>query len=111
MAILKFREQNRDIFEAIRTGKKKIETRAATPKYRAIRVGDTVELVCGDERFTKTIGSVELFKTVDALTKTYAPRDINSSVRTNEELAAMYLSFPGYKEKLQQYGIVAWKLE
>ncbi|MBI5913245.1 hypothetical protein HY839_02260 [Candidatus Azambacteria bacterium] len=42
---LKFRAKNRDIFEAIRDGRKKVETRAATEKFRDIKSGDTVTLV------------------------------------------------------------------
>ena len=34
---LQFRAENRDIFEAIRAGVKKVETRAATEKFRDIK--------------------------------------------------------------------------
>lgn len=52
---LKFRAVNRDIFEAIRTGAKKVETRAATEKFRDIRKGDAVALVCGGNRMEKRV--------------------------------------------------------
>ena len=57
--ILKFRLVNKDIFEAIVRGKKKIETRAATEKYRKIKVGDTVILKCGKKNLTKKVLRVE----------------------------------------------------
>lgn len=51
--IIKFRATDRDIFRAIVEGKKKIETRAATSKYRDIRIGDTLIFVCKKEKIRK----------------------------------------------------------
>lgn len=45
--MLRFRAINRDTFQAIRVGTKKVETRAATIKYRDIKVGDVITFVCG----------------------------------------------------------------
>lgn len=42
---LRFREVNRDIFEAIQDGSKKVETRAATVRYQKIKKGDYVMLI------------------------------------------------------------------
>jgi len=39
---LRFRQVNKDIFEAIKSGEKKIETRAATEKFRGVSAGDIV---------------------------------------------------------------------
>ncbi len=50
MIVFRFRTINKDIFEAIKSGKKKVETRAATEKYRNIKAGDTVKLVCENEQ-------------------------------------------------------------
>ncbi|KKT44148.1 MAG: hypothetical protein UW34_C0017G0004 [Parcubacteria group bacterium GW2011_GWA2_44_15] len=38
--ILRFRAGNKDIWLAIKNGKKKVETRAGTPKYQKVVVGD-----------------------------------------------------------------------
>jgi ASC-1-like (ASCH) protein len=108
---LRFRTVNSDIYEAIIDGTKKVETRAATSKYRAIAPGDTVTLVCGSRRSKKTVAKVSLFDSVEALVKQYDPEEINPSISTFEELAAMYESFPGYREKIKKCGLVAFEFE
>ena len=108
--VLRIRAGDRDIFSAIKSGKKRIETRAATPKYRTLAKGDTVVFVCGSERFERTIRRVRTFKTVSALLRVYAPQDVNPRTATRAELIAMYDSFPGYREKLRRYGLVAFEV-
>lgn len=108
---LKIRSQDKYIFDAIKNGRKKTETRAATEKYRKAAVGDTIEFVCGKNRFKKRIESVEIFRTINELLKKYKPRQINPAVKTAMELRKMYHSFPNYKEKIRRYGLVAWQLK
>ncbi len=57
------------MFEDLRTGRKSVETRAATVKYANLAEGDTLVFVCGDERFSKTIATVRRWPTIDAMTK------------------------------------------
>jgi len=109
--ILKFRTINRDIFQAIVEGKKRFETRAATPKYMKIKVGDILTLVCGNEKVEKRVKNVEHFQTIGALLKKYKPQMINPSIRSDKEARAMWGSFPNYKEKIKKYGLVVWELE
>lgn len=108
---LKFRAVNRDIFDAIRAGAKKVETRARDEKFRDITRGDAVMLMCEDDTFTKTVQSVEVFATIEALLKKYSPQDINPACATEEDIRAMYYSFPGYKEKIEEHGLIALELE
>lgn len=108
---IKFRAVNRDIFEAIRDGRKKIETRACDEKFRDITRGDAVTLMCEDDAFTKTVKSTEVFTTIEALLEKYAPQDINPACTTEEDICAMYYSFPGYKEKIEEHGLIALELE
>lgn len=107
---IRFREVNRDTFDAIRSGRKKVETRAATERYRHVAGGDVLTLVCGKDRFEKKVKKAEHFRTVGALLKIYKPEEINPKAKTEKELRAMYASFPGYAEKLKAHGIVAWTL-
>lgn len=109
--VLKFRAINREIFEAVKTGKKKVETRAATDKYRAIKAGDTVVLVCGKNKFEKEVKKVKIFKTITSLLKVYKPQQINPGIKTLKETREMYYSFPGYKEKIKKYGLAAFELK
>ncbi len=109
--VLKFRTINRDIFNAIKDGTKKIETRAATEKYCRIKVGDVVTLVCGKSKFRKKIKCVEIFKTITAMLKKHKPEEINPACKSAGELRKMYHTFPGYREKIKKYGLVAWELK
>ncbi len=107
---LRFRAVNRDIFQAIRGGKKKVETRAATVKYRGIKAGDAVVFVCGKDKFQKQVKRATMFKTVGAMLKKYTVRDINLKCATTKELRDLYFSFPGYKEKIEKFGLIALEI-
>lgn len=107
---LRFRAVNRDIFEAIRSGKKRVETRAATHKYNNVKAGDKIRLVCGKSSFQKSAKKVRVFKTIELLLQIYPVKDINPNISSKEELMKMYYSFPGYRQKIEQYGILAIEL-
>ena len=111
MKQLRFREAHRDIFEAIRKGKKKVETRAATSRYFDIKAGDGIKLICGKDHLTKRIKKVEIFKTILEMLKKYKVKEINPSVKSAKELEKMYHSFPSYKEKIKKYGLIILLLE
>jgi len=107
---LRIREVDRDIFDALRSGEKRVETRAATDRYRDIASGDKVLFVCGRDSFSKKVKSARLFRSVPALLRLHRARDINPNVRTAAGLKAMYESFPGYKEKIRKFGLIALEL-
>lgn len=107
MANLVFREINRDIFEAILNGSKKVETRAASPQYQNFKKGEKITLVCGDQKEKKTIKSVHYFKSIDEMLTKYKVSDINPYCKTENELKEVYLSFPNCEENLKEYGLVA----
>lgn len=109
--ILRFREVDRATFNDIREGRKRVETRAATVKYRNIAPGDTIVFVCGSDRFERTVNTVEHFASVDDLLKKHAVQDINAAAATPHELKAMYDGFPGYSEKITEFGLLAMTLE
>jgi ASC-1-like (ASCH) protein len=109
--ILRFREENRDIFQAIKKGKKRVETRAATIRYHKIMEGDEVTLLCGKDKFNKMVKRAYVFKTIMALLKKYTPTEIHPHMKTHTELTKLYYSFPGYKEKIRKNGLIALELE
>lgn len=108
---LKIRGQDKNIFEAIKSGKKKIETRAATGKYRTVKEDDILEFFCGKDKFRKKVKSAEIFKTIGALLKKYKLQQINPNIKIEKELWQMYCDFPNYREKIKKYGLVAWRLK
>lgn len=108
--VLTFNKKNRDIFEAVRDGRKRVETRAATSKYADVKAGEVATFVCDGETFTRTITAVRHFPSVEALLKKYAVSEIHPFSKTAAELKAVYDSFPGYTEKIREFGLIAMEL-
>ncbi|OHA04438.1 MAG: hypothetical protein A2934_00370 [Candidatus Sungbacteria bacterium RIFCSPLOWO2_01_FULL_47_10] len=109
--VLRFRAKNGDIFEAIRNGTKRVETRAASKKFRGIRAGDTLKLVCGKQSFEKKVKRVHLFRTIESLLRRYSVKAINPNVDSKEELVRLYYSFRGYRQAIKRYGLIAMELK
>lgn len=107
---LRFRAVDRVIFDAIKDGKKKVETRAATKKYESISQGDILRFVCDNSEFRKEVVTAKKFNSIKSLLDEYKPEDVNPNTKTAEELEKMYYSFSGYREKIKKYGIVAWEI-
>lgn len=109
--VIEFHDVNRPLFEAIRTGTKRVETRAATEKYTAVRAGDEVLFVCGGETCLKTVVTAKRFRTVDELLGVYPPSAIAPWLSSVEDVRALYQTFPGYAAKLERHGVVAFELQ
>lgn len=107
---LRFRAVDRDIFEAIRDGEKKVETRAATTRYRDIKAGDILRFVCGKDSFEKKAKKAQLLKSIPSLLQKYCANEINPFVNSQAELQKMYYSYPNYREKIKKFGIIAIEL-
>lgn len=108
--ILKIREVDRIVFDAINNREKTIETRAATARLRKIEKGDVLVFVCGDNRLEKQALEVEYFASIDKMTKTIDFKKVMPFVNSIEEMKKVYFSFPNYKQKISQFGLVAFKI-
>ena len=108
---LRFAKQNKETWQFIKDGKKKVETRAATVKYRSIKTGDTLVLSCDGKKFNKKIKKVTHFKTISSLLKVYKSQTINPLLKTKEEMIVRWYSFPGYEQKIKKFGIMAFELK
>lgn len=104
---LRFAAPNKDYFLALKSGEKRVETRAASTKYKNIAVGDSLTFVCGTQKFTRIVKSVTTFKTLSAMLKKYKVSDIVPWMKTQAELQATYDGYSGYIEKLKQFGFIA----
>lgn len=104
---LKFRAANRDTFLDIKTGKKTVETRAATERYKDIKAGDTLVLVCGHERFKKIVKKSRIFKSITAMLRVYSLKKIMPEALSEKDLRDAYYSYPSYKEKIKKFGLIA----
>ncbi|HWC57957.1 MAG TPA: ASCH domain-containing protein [Candidatus Paceibacterota bacterium] len=99
------------LFNAIKSGKKKVETRVASVKYERLQVGDEVIFCCDGKKTQKKITTLCHFKTIASLLRKYKPSMINPSLATAKDIKAMYYSFSGYKEKIAEFGLIAFELE
>lgn len=104
------REVDRPIFEDIKSGVKNIETRAGGPKYKNIKAGDEAVFKCGSDKITKKIKEVSTFKSVKLLVKKYGVKPIAPWLETEKDLEKLYYGFPGYRERIVKYGIIAMEL-
>jgi ASC-1-like (ASCH) protein len=108
---LRFRAINQKTWQNIKTGRKTIETRAATVRYKDIKAGDVLVLVCGKNRFEKRIKTVRKFKTVEDMLKKCKLKDVEPEAKSVEDLKAAYYSYPKYKEKIKKFGLVVLELK
>lgn len=107
---LTIRAQDRAIFDDLTTGRKTVETRAATPKYQAVQPGDTLTFVCGSDLLTKKVASAQRFADVDELFRYIPFRRILPAAANAEAAKQAILKFPGNREKITSFGIMAFNL-
>jgi len=108
--VLRFREINRDIFNAIKIGKKKVETRASTIKFKNVKKGDMILFLCGKSKFQKKIKGAYHFKNINGLLKKYPIKKINLRISSRSELEKMYSGFPGYRDKIEKSGLISMEI-
>lgn len=104
------REIDRQAFKAIGLGEKDIETRAATEKYKKVLGGDALIFVCGKDKLQKKVKKASWFKDIDSLVKKIDLRRIMPFASSVEDAKQIWYSFPRYKEKIKQYGLIAFEL-
>ncbi len=108
---LRMRAGDRDIFDAIRSGTKKVETRAATVRNRMMKAGDEVIFSCGAQKLKKTIVKVSAYKTIKAMLKDYRISEIAPGLKTESELRDMYFAWPAYRNKIKKFGLIVSELK
>ena len=108
---LRFRAKDKKNFEEVRTGLKEYETRAATVKYRPIEVGDELIFTCDGDKFSKVITQKFHWPTIDAMVKEVPFKKIMPSVASLEAMKKAYASYPGYEDKIKQFGLLGFKLK
>ena len=108
--ILRFRAVNKRTLEDLKSGRKKVETRAATVKYRGIKKGDKIILACGKTRFETTVKHSSIFKSISAMLRKYKVQDIMPELSLRDELERIYFSYPNYREKIKKFGLIALEL-
>lgn len=108
--VLRFRAVDKRNFDALCDGRKAVETRAATKRYRGIQAGDQVKVTCGKESVKKEVVAVEIFPSIEAMAEAIPFKNIMPYAETLDEVRNEYYGYPGYKEKIAEYGLVALTL-
>jgi len=108
--ILRFRATDRSNFNEIRIGLKTVETRADSIRYHDIQKGDALVIVCGKKRISKKVKQVRHFTSIGSMFKAIPFKKIMPSARTPTDARNIYYGYPGYKEKIRKFGLVALEL-
>lgn len=107
---LPFRATDKQMFDDVKSGLKSIETRAGTVAYQKIEAGDTLTLTCGKEKLVKAVKEVKHYSSLDEMFKELNLKDIMPRVDSIEEAKKIYYSFTGYRERLENDGVLAFIL-
>lgn len=107
---LRFSAKDIEDFQALADGRKTVETRAATPKYLKVAKGDTLVIVCGTKKLARTVKRVRTFTSLAALFKAVPFRKIMPHAATPAEARKIYYGYPGYREKLKKFGVIAFDI-
>jgi ASC-1-like (ASCH) protein len=108
---VRFRVVDRHNFDEMSAGIKNIETRAASEKYAAIKVGDVFRFVCGKRVLEKKVARKRHFTSIGAMLKEIPYKKIMPFKNSAKEVYAAYYSYPNYKEKIRSKGIFAFYLK
>ena len=113
--VLRIRAKNRIIFSQIKSGRKKVETRApgftkTGKNFSHVKKGDTLLFICGKARLRKKVKKVQRFRTVEVFFKKVNQKLVwpHLKERTLENIKKQYYIYPGYKERIKKYGLVAF---
>lgn len=107
---LRFAAKNKETFDAVKKDIKTVETRAATERYRKVKAGDILVLVCGRERLEKKVLRAKHFKTVENLFRTIPIRKVNPFANSLKEAKETYYGYSEYREKIRKFGLMAFEL-
>lgn len=108
--ILRFNKKNYQTFDQIRKGSKKVETRAASPKYQSVKKGDILVLTCAGEKLEKIVKKTLHIKSIPTLYKRYKITAINPHITSTKEAYEIFYKYPGYREKIKEFGLMAFEI-
>lgn len=109
--ILRFRGVDKNNFDEIKKGLKTVETRAASMRYRDIKKGDIIIIVCEKQKITKQVKRARHFKNIESLLKAIPLKKIIPSIKSITDARKVYYGYQGYKEKIKEFGLIALELK
>jgi len=115
--VIEFREQDKATFERIKSGSKTIEARAlGGPKstksyYDDIVVSDRINFLCEGRKILKEVSAVRKYQNLEDYLNKEDLENILGKGATKHSAKETLLGFPGYKERLTEFGIVAFEIK
>jgi ribosomal-protein-alanine N-acetyltransferase len=107
---LRIRSGDGGIFKALSLGKKSIETRAATPVFRKVQVGDLVKFTYGDKILEKRVRRVRHFASVAELSSAGLMDRVAPHTLSAKDAESVTRSLFRDQAKIQQHGLLAFDL-
>lgn len=92
-------------FSLIRDGKKRVEGRKATPKWRKLKAGDVLVFTNGSEEFETMIDRIDRFDSLDAYLLGVGVEAALPGVSDLEKARKIYLQWSTLQE-IAQWGFV-----
>ncbi|MDO8508025.1 MAG: hypothetical protein Q7S53_05685 [bacterium] len=113
---LRIRKEDKGIFDRIKSGEKTIETRPlnapdSKKDYSQIASGDKLIFSCDGEKLYKNVEAVRIYKDFEQYLDTEDLENILGKGMTKEVARDIHYGFPGCKERLEKYGIIAMDME
>jgi ASC-1-like (ASCH) protein len=108
-----FRDQDTDLLEAIRSGKKKLEVRAWNPLYEKIKDSDRIWFTSESkvETFEAKLRRIVHVSSLDELLSKYPIEKLDPTASSEEAHKNRMLSFPEYRERIKQGGLFVFEFE
>jgi|SRR3989338_7118140 len=113
--VLRIRTRNRIKFNAIKSGRKIIETRAlgktsSGKNFGKVAKFDWVIFICGKNKLKREVKKVQKFRSLEEMFNKLDMEEVipyarNKSLRV---VRARYFTFLGYKERIQKHGLIAF---
>ncbi len=108
---LRFRAKDKTNFNLIKNGVKTVETRAATEKYKNIKAGDVLRIVCGGAVIVKRVKRVRHFRSIASMLRAIPYRKIFPLLKSTSGAEKIYFGYSSYREKIKKFGLVALYLK
>lgn len=108
--VLRIRAEDRIVFNQIKSGRKKVETRALGGRFDKVFRGDILLFLCGKSRLKKPVRKVLKFRSIKAMLKEINSQRIWPHLKhpSLKEIEEIYHTYPDYKERIQKHGLVAF---
>lgn len=97
-------------FDAIKSGRKTVEGRLWKDDYRSLQPGDPLIFVCGDDKLCRIAKSLHIYANFRQMLENEGALNCLPDIPWIDECVKLYESFPGYKERQIECGVLAIRL-